>query len=278
MTDLTAAVSTDLLLSELERVRRRTLGLLDPLPVEDQVAQHSPLMSPLVWDLAHVGNYEDQWLDRALGGAAPDHPEYDGLYDAFRHPRADRPTLPLLGPDGARAYIADVRARVVDRLGRLDPAGFAVPGRFGDGDGLDPLLRHGFVHGMVIQHEHQHDETMLATLQLMGEHATAPAGTVPSPTAAVTGSVAAPDRRDGRGARRHVPPGYRYRAVGLRQRASAAPGGRGPVPHRSSAGHERPLPRLPGRRRLRPSRTVVAGGLGLAQRGCAERPAVLVTR
>jgi iron(II)-dependent oxidoreductase len=30
-----------------------------------------------------------------------------------------------------------------------------------------PLLNDGFVYGMVAQHEHQHDETMLATLQLM---------------------------------------------------------------------------------------------------------------
>ena len=30
----------------------------------------------------------------------------------------------------------------------------------------DPLLDEGFVYGMVVQHEHQHDETMLATLQL----------------------------------------------------------------------------------------------------------------
>ena len=32
----------------------------------------------------------------------------------------------------------------------------------------DPLLTDGFVYGMVVQHEHQHDETMLATLQLDG--------------------------------------------------------------------------------------------------------------
>ena len=33
--------------------------------------QHSPLMSPLVWDLALVGNYEDQWLLRALAVLPP---------------------------------------------------------------------------------------------------------------------------------------------------------------------------------------------------------------
>jgi iron(II)-dependent oxidoreductase len=35
-------------------------------------------------------------------------------------------------------------------------------------DEEDPLLSGAFVAGLVVQHEHQHDETMLATLQLMG--------------------------------------------------------------------------------------------------------------
>ncbi len=38
-------------------------------------------------------------------------------------------------------------------------------------DDGDPLLRDGFVYGMVVQHEHQHDETMLATIQLMDDFA-----------------------------------------------------------------------------------------------------------
>ena len=67
-------------------------------------------MSPLVWDLAHVGNYEEIWLVRSLGGDAI-RPDIDDLYDAFRHPRAGRPALPLLSPDEARSYIAVVRDR-----------------------------------------------------------------------------------------------------------------------------------------------------------------------
>ena len=34
--------------------------------------------------------------------------------------------------------------------------------------GGDPLLEDGYVYGLVIQHEHQHLETMLQTLQLSG--------------------------------------------------------------------------------------------------------------
>jgi iron(II)-dependent oxidoreductase len=138
---------------QLEVVRRRSLGLLEPLDERALTQQHSPLMSPLVWDLAHVGNYEEQWLLRAIGGAAL-RPEIDGIYDAFRHPRKDRPSLDLLSPAEARAYVATVRGHVLDLLDRVPLEG-------------SPLLDRAFVYGMVVQHEHQHDETMLATLQLM---------------------------------------------------------------------------------------------------------------
>jgi len=144
------------IVDELTRARERTLDLLAPFDDEFLTAQHSPLMSPLAWDLAHIGNYEDQWLVRALGdnGVAP---QLDDLYDAFLHPRAERPELPLLSPSQAKTYVAEVRERTL----KLFEQGAATPN--------DPrLLDDGFVYGMVIQHEHQHDETMLATIQLSG--------------------------------------------------------------------------------------------------------------
>ncbi|POM24687.1 Iron(II)-dependent oxidoreductase EgtB [Actinomadura rubteroloni] len=146
--------------AELGAVRDRSLGLTtEVLDDAALTAQVSPLMSPLVWDLAHVGNYEELWLLRAAAGADALRPEIDGLYDAFEHPRAERPSLPLLPPREARAYIETVRARVLDTL---ESARFDTP---------DPLTAGGFVYGMVVQHEHQHDETMLATHQLRAEGA-----------------------------------------------------------------------------------------------------------
>jgi iron(II)-dependent oxidoreductase len=146
----------DALAGDLDGARRRSLDLLDPLSEEDQITQHSPLMSPLVWDLAHVGHYEELWLLRAVARTQPMNPLHDDIYDAFRHARRDRSRLALLGPAEARSHIAVVRGRVLDVLERVefDPA--------------TPLLAEGFVYRMVAQHEHQHDETMLATLQLMG--------------------------------------------------------------------------------------------------------------
>ncbi|HEU5160558.1 MAG TPA: ergothioneine biosynthesis protein EgtB [Streptosporangiaceae bacterium] len=145
----------ELIAAELSAVRGRSLGLTtEALDEADLTAQVSPLMSPLVWDLAHVGNYEELWLLREAAGIEPMRPEIDDLYDAFEHPRAERPTLPLLSPRESTTYIGAVRAKVLDSLARV---------RFRPDD---PLTAGGFVYGMVVQHEHQHDETMLATHQL----------------------------------------------------------------------------------------------------------------
>ncbi|MGY5036817.1 ergothioneine biosynthesis protein EgtB, partial [Streptomyces sp. 900116325] len=42
--------------SALLRARHRSHTLTDCVDDSDLIAQHSPLMSPLVWDLAHIGN------------------------------------------------------------------------------------------------------------------------------------------------------------------------------------------------------------------------------
>src|SRR5690348_5165582 len=137
----------------LERARARSTALTDAVDEADLVAQHSPLMSPLVWELAHIGSQEELWLVRDVGGREPLRPEIDGLYDAFQHSRAGRVELPLLGPAEARAYVAEVRDKALDALGRSPLRGRR-------------LVEQGFAFGMIVQHEQQHDETMLATHQL----------------------------------------------------------------------------------------------------------------
>ncbi|WP_127783093.1 ergothioneine biosynthesis protein EgtB [Rhodococcus sp. X156] len=153
--------------STLQRSRDRTTGLTAG-DEGDLTAQHSPLMSPLVWDLAHIGNQEELWLVRDVGGREPVRQDIDELYDAFKHSRASRPSLPLLTPAEARGYVGTVRAKVLDVLDRTTFGGH-------------PLREGGFAFGMVAQHEQQHAETMLATHQLrLG----APVLSAPPPPAA----------------------------------------------------------------------------------------------
>lgn len=53
-------------LAALLAARDRTSLLTTCVEDPELTAQHSPLMSPLVWDLAHIGNQEELWLLRAV--------------------------------------------------------------------------------------------------------------------------------------------------------------------------------------------------------------------
>ncbi len=139
----------------LDEARNRTLELVAPLRDSAVTRQHNPLMSPIVWDLGHIAHFEEVWLLENIDGAGSGAEGLRGIYDAFRHPRATRERLPL--PDRATclAYLADVRRAVLQRMDRIDPRADT------------PLLRGAYVFNMVLQHEYQHNETILQTLQLM---------------------------------------------------------------------------------------------------------------
>jgi iron(II)-dependent oxidoreductase len=138
----------------LEEARARTLALVASISDEDLVKVHSPLMSPLVWDLGHIAAFEDLWLVHRLGGDPLLRPDLVEVYDAFETPRAERGQLEFLGPDQAREYLATVRARVLERF-----------------DG------HSETHELVLRHEQQHNETMLQTIQLARLRGYVPPGT-----------------------------------------------------------------------------------------------------
>src|SRR3954470_15091749 len=124
-------VSKDTLIGELEEARERTRFLLGPISEEDLVAQHDPIMSPLIWDYGHIGNYEELWLlEKAFGKSLSERAIYD-IYGASLPPREERPSLGLLDREGADAYLDAVREAVLEALEAADL------------EGEDPLLRDG---------------------------------------------------------------------------------------------------------------------------------------
>jgi iron(II)-dependent oxidoreductase len=139
---------------DLTVARERTLALVE-IDDAELLRQYDPLMSPLVWDLAHIGWQEEMWLLRGNDPRRPGllSPAVEGLYDAFAHSRASRVDLPLLPPEDARAFCGTVRAKALDALDVLPTE---------DGTGVDPA----FVFGLVVSHENQHDETMLQALSI----------------------------------------------------------------------------------------------------------------
>jgi gamma-glutamyl hercynylcysteine S-oxide synthase len=160
----------------MDLARERTLELVATLSHEQLERVHSPIMSPLVWDLGHIAAYEDLWLAQRHGGRELLRPDLAALYDAFETPRAIRGEIEALGPQDARAYMAAVRERTAETLAER-----------GVGDGVFCEL--------VLRHELQHTETMRQTMAIAGLlpageppalHPTAPAGWVRVPAGAFT--------------------------------------------------------------------------------------------
>lgn len=148
----------------LHEARARTLLLVTPLDDDDLRRQHDALMSPIVWDLGHIAHFEEVWLLEELEGEGGSE-GLRGMYNPFENPRAGRDRLPLPSAREAREHLGRIRRAVLDSLASL-PAG-----------ATGPLLADSFVHRMVLQHEYQHNETILQTLQLkQGERYPAPRG------------------------------------------------------------------------------------------------------
>ena len=140
--------NTATVVRDFEAVRRRTLALVAHLPTADLERQIAPIMSPLVWDLAHIAAYEDLWLVHRHTGAPLLRADLAALYDAFETPRAVRGDLELLGHAATLAYMGEVRERTVAAIAT---------------HGADPII-----HEMVLRHELQHTETMRQAMNLAG--------------------------------------------------------------------------------------------------------------
>jgi iron(II)-dependent oxidoreductase len=136
-------------LAAMAGARERTLALVADLDDHQLERVHSPIMSPLAWDLGHIAAYEDLWLAHRYGELELLRPDLANLYDAFETPRAVRGEIEALGPHDAREYLEAVSARTAE----------VIRGR-GVGDGV--------LCEMVLRHELQHSETMRQTMAIAG--------------------------------------------------------------------------------------------------------------
>jgi len=139
----------------LAEARLHTLKLIEPLSHEQLNRVYSPILSPLIWDLGHIANFEELWLVRNIGGREPLRGDLGELYDAIEQPRKIRGELPILRADEVRPYMEGVRERTLEVLDEIEL------------DPEDQLLADGFVYEMLLAHEHQHNETMLQLLQMI---------------------------------------------------------------------------------------------------------------
>ena len=143
------------IIEALTKIRRRTLEIVAPISGAGLRKQQSPLMSPIVWDLGHIAEFEDLWLVRRLGEVVLESalPE---VFDATRTPRSRRGDLDLPAIAAVLERLQSVRGGALEMLRRVDFTG-----------SKNRLLRGGLVYELVREHEAQHQETILQTILLM---------------------------------------------------------------------------------------------------------------
>lgn len=167
----------------LAATRDATLSLLANATDKHLFQQPEPVMGVLAWDLGHVALFEHRWLVEAIQGDPLDE-ELARTFDPDKNPRSHRGDLEFPDRKTLRSLLAHVRDQA---LRCLDEAPLGTD---------EKLLRDGFVHDMVIRHEDQHRENMLATLALFPqENAYEPPrrGTPPQPKTRPEGMVTVPE-------------------------------------------------------------------------------------
>ncbi|HEV2704881.1 MAG TPA: SUMF1/EgtB/PvdO family nonheme iron enzyme [Pyrinomonadaceae bacterium] len=139
---------------EMESARAATLRLFDLVP-DERVLHRSPGFGfrPIIWHLAHIGVFEGYWLLQKLRGEPPADARYERVFDPIATPREESKNLPTRRE--MEDYLTSVRRRALDALAeaRLDSA--------------NPLLTDAYVFRLVIEHERQHQETLLYLLQML---------------------------------------------------------------------------------------------------------------
>jgi iron(II)-dependent oxidoreductase len=158
--------------------RGRSLELLLDLDDAAWLGPRLAIVNPPLWELAHVGWFQEFWVLRRGCGRAPRIPRADALYDSARVPHDVRWELPLLPRAEVLAYLDAV----------LDDALALSPGYF---------------HELALFHEDMHGEAFASTRQTLGYPAPAfaLAEQRPAPAGAWPGDAEVPGGRYELGAR-----------------------------------------------------------------------------
>lgn len=144
---------------EMARLMQESRAVIHQLLFEVVIAekdlrrQPAPGFRPILWHLGHVGAFESYWILQRAKGDASISPHYDLIFDPIKTPKDDSLNLPPITE--IEEYLMCVRRDVLDSLFSINP------------NDTNPLLRDGYIFHMVLEHEYQHQETLLYLLQML---------------------------------------------------------------------------------------------------------------
>ncbi|MCA8942943.1 MAG: SUMF1/EgtB/PvdO family nonheme iron enzyme, partial [Planctomycetes bacterium] len=100
-----------------EDVTARLLGTVDDLEPDELTVPYMPTINPPVWEVCHAVYFLEYWVLRDLLGQPPFRADYDAIFDSMTVGHESRWRLRVPDVAGARAYLEDVRDRVLAALG-----------------------------------------------------------------------------------------------------------------------------------------------------------------
>ncbi|HUF37906.1 MAG TPA: selenoneine synthase SenA [Anaerolineales bacterium] len=139
------------LIHHLRDARKRELEVLSGLTPTQMAGQKMKEIEPPIWEMGHVGWFQELWTSRHLDGAPPIDPTADERYHSFSIPNAERWELAFPTFKETLTYINAVLERTIARLERDDVTEEDV-----------------YFTRLAINHEDMHSETMVHIRQTLG--------------------------------------------------------------------------------------------------------------
>ena len=143
--------TSEALLGALLDARRVELALLDDLTDTQMLGTRAHFLEPPIWEMGHVGWFQEYWLFRRLDGADPMLPGADDIYDSFSVSYTRRWDHRFPSRAATLAYITEVLRRSVGRL-----------------ESREPRDDEAYFYTLAAQHEDMHAENLTAILQTLG--------------------------------------------------------------------------------------------------------------
>src|SRR4029453_13359322 len=139
------------LLAALVEARRFELELFDGVADSQLLGEKAHFLEPPIWEIGHVGWFQEYWILRNLDGAPTLLPGSDGIYDSFNVSYRFRWDHPYPSRSETLGYIARVLERSIGRL-----------------DGREPTDGERYFYTLTALHEGMHAENLTLVLQTLG--------------------------------------------------------------------------------------------------------------
>src|SRR2546422_7687548 len=110
------------LLAALTDARNVELEIFQGIADSQLLGRQAHFLEPPIWEIGHVGWFQEYWILRHLDGARTLLPGSDQIYDSFNVSYTRRWDHRFPSRRATLAYIADVLRRSMDRLDSREPS------------------------------------------------------------------------------------------------------------------------------------------------------------